>query len=148
MGKLVFVYGTLMAGDYNHARFMREAKCIEATAVVDGLALYVPQHAGFPVAVRAAGFVLGEVWSVDDATMERLDAMECGAGYIRTRVHAKRVGGKARAPIACWAYVQSAAVATLLGWTRTDGSWREWKQTLRANFAETNAVITSKTRGI
>jgi len=74
MPHLVFVYGTLMQGERNHrhlkgARFAGEGSTAAAFDLLD-MGRYPALVAGGACAVR------GEIWEVDDATLERLDELE------------------------------------------------------------------------
>ena len=70
----LFVYGSLMRGEYNHrvmvgARFVRKAR----TAM--GFDLH--DLGSFPAMVaRGTGQVTGEVYEVDDVLLKRLDVFE------------------------------------------------------------------------
>jgi gamma-glutamylaminecyclotransferase len=73
---LVFVYGTLMRGYANH-HFMSGQTFAGTAQTPPGYTLY--DLAGYPGMVREAGDaqgVFGEVWSVDDDCLARLDALE------------------------------------------------------------------------
>ena len=78
----VFVYGTLREGGSNH-RLLKSAKKI-GEAVATGEMFMGP---GYPFAYFAPEFqpegpyILGELYSVDERTLERLDALE---GYDET----------------------------------------------------------------
>ncbi|MEK7470263.1 MAG: gamma-glutamylcyclotransferase family protein [Planctomycetota bacterium] len=71
---LVFVYGTLLRGERNHAllagaTFAGEGRTIPAFELAD-LGPYPTLVAGGRVAVE------GEVWEIDGATLARLDELE------------------------------------------------------------------------
>ena len=73
---LLFVYGTLKRGCSNHA-FLDGQSFVGAAETAPGYALY--ELDGYPGMVSAAGDpagVSGEVWSVDDACLARLDELE------------------------------------------------------------------------
>jgi len=72
----VFVYGTLLEGAPNHARFCGDALTIEP-ARTEGRLYHLP--AGFPVMTEAAGgTVYGEAMTFPDlgATLAKLDLLE------------------------------------------------------------------------
>jgi len=78
---LVFVYGTLMRGHYNHAFLSGSRFFGEGTA--HGLALYNVTSA-FPGAVRRDGCrVMGEVYEVDRETLAMLDRLESNGCLYR-----------------------------------------------------------------
>jgi len=72
----VFVYGTLKRGGTNHL-FMAGQKFLGDVRTVSGFTLY--SLGDYPGMVRAPGDtngVTGELWSVDDACLAELDALE------------------------------------------------------------------------
>jgi gamma-glutamylaminecyclotransferase len=81
---LLFVYGTLKRGCSNSA-FLGGQSFVGAAETAPGYALYALD--GYPGMVAAAGDpegVSGEVWSVDDACLARLDELEgTGEGLYR-----------------------------------------------------------------
>jgi len=83
----VFVYGTLLSGCENHDRFLAESEFV-CEGMIRDFALY--NLGWYPGIKRSTGdMVKGEVYEVDQITMERLHALE-GEGslyeYIRTDV--------------------------------------------------------------
>lgn len=68
----VFVYGTLKHGFHNHDYFLKGIEFKKAKAL--GINLHAGPH--FPYAIKGAGIALGEVYEVDDDTLERLDRLE------------------------------------------------------------------------
>lgn len=121
----VFVYGTLMAGEYNNERFMRrESARYEARGQCGGIRLYVPSHGAYPIAVpRSGSEVSGEVWMVDDDTLDVLDRMECGAGYERVSMMVETRAGR----VECGVYVQRECDLRPGGEWVQDGAWRRWR---------------------
>lgn len=76
MNTLLFVYGTLKRGCCNHA-MMTGAGFVAAARTVPGYRLH--DLGGFPALVATSGDtegVIGEIWSVNAATLARLDAFE------------------------------------------------------------------------
>ncbi len=74
--KLVFVYGTLKRGCSNHA-YMDGQAFVGTASTAPAFALY--DLGGFPGMVHEPAStegVIGEVWAVDSACLERLDALE------------------------------------------------------------------------
>jgi gamma-glutamylaminecyclotransferase len=72
----VFVYGTLKRGGSNHG-FLDGQRYVGDARTTPGVVLYAV--ADYPGMVRSAdgtGIVTGEVWEVDDACLQRLDALE------------------------------------------------------------------------
>jgi gamma-glutamylcyclotransferase (GGCT)/AIG2-like uncharacterized protein YtfP len=81
---LLFVYGTLKRGGSNH-RYMDGQSFVASARTAPGYTLY--DLSGYPGMVRqgeAAG-VVGEVWSVDDKCLARLDVLECTADGMYRR---------------------------------------------------------------
>jgi gamma-glutamylaminecyclotransferase len=72
---LVFVYGSLRKGQCNHRYFLNRSKFLGMAKTKKRYALY--GH-GIPVLSRAGSIsqVTGEVYSIDTATLERLDELE------------------------------------------------------------------------
>lgn len=121
MRMLVFVYGTLMLGERNVAQMSITSRRL-TEAEVAGYVLLVPMHGGFPIATPAEGSaIVGEVWVVDERTLDRLDAFEgVPSHYVRERATAKLPDGSTTE---VWLYVQHEPPAS----ARPIGSsWRAW----------------------
>jgi gamma-glutamylcyclotransferase (GGCT)/AIG2-like uncharacterized protein YtfP len=70
----IFVYGTLLSGEPNH-RLLTEARYVGEAATETGFALY--DLGAYPGMVQTeSGQVEGELYEVDAATLDRLDALE------------------------------------------------------------------------
>ena len=87
MKTLVFVYGTLKRGGENHGWIAQQQFVAEAITAP----LYrLYDLGGYPGMVRSAEglSIQGEVWSVDEAGLARLDVLEDtdGGEYERVRV--------------------------------------------------------------
>ena len=79
--RTVFVYGTLLNGERNHDRYLRENRFI-GNAVLCGYDIY--DVGSFPAAVSGSGQTRGELYEVDLITLRRLDQLECeGILYSR-----------------------------------------------------------------
>jgi gamma-glutamylcyclotransferase (GGCT)/AIG2-like uncharacterized protein YtfP len=72
---LIFVYGTLRKGQGNHRYFLNRSKFLGMAKTKKRYVLY--GH-GIPILSRtgAVSQVTGEVYSIDTATLERLDELE------------------------------------------------------------------------
>ena len=85
--KLLFVYGTLKRGCSNH-HFLAGQKYVGAARTVPGFRLY--DLGGYPGLITKADDregVVGEIWAVDAATLQRLDQLEgLEAGHYRRAV--------------------------------------------------------------
>lgn len=81
--QLVFVYGTLKKGGWNH-RLLRNSNFIDYAKTVEPFYMVnLNGPTGFPFVVSGdlrsddyKGSVLGEVYSVDELTLKKLDALE------------------------------------------------------------------------
>ena len=73
---LVFVYGTLKRGGSNH-RLLADQRFVAEARTVPGYRLYhLGDYPGMIVAADDTIGVSGEIWSVDDDALARLDAFE------------------------------------------------------------------------
>lgn len=79
---LVFVYGTLKRGYWNHDRFLRNAEFVGTGRTTDRFDMV---SVGYPVAFESGRHqILGEVFDVDRETLTDLDALESeGRNYNR-----------------------------------------------------------------
>lgn len=85
----VFVYGTLKRGGRLHERFMGPDAVFVAEATVSGYAMWQAHGASYPRATPTlGGQVCGEVWMVSHSAYGQMDALERGAGYAGSTVHA------------------------------------------------------------
>ena len=81
--KLVFTYGTLMKGERNHYLLLDEDFVSDATC--KGFKIF--NLGTYPGIVAGNGTICGELYSVDDETLKRLDSLEEeGALYIRNKI--------------------------------------------------------------
>jgi gamma-glutamylcyclotransferase (GGCT)/AIG2-like uncharacterized protein YtfP len=79
----IFVYGSLKKGYINNERYMRDGAKYVRHAIINGYTLHQHPH-GYPVMFPdEQGIVFGEIWAVDDWTLESLDYIEYGSGYER-----------------------------------------------------------------
>lgn len=75
----IFVYGTLLSGEGNHF-FLSESNSvlIETEVWAEGYEMF-DNHGWFPFAIRAkqAGQkIKGEIWAIDEETLNKLDRLE------------------------------------------------------------------------
>jgi gamma-glutamylaminecyclotransferase len=83
--KLLFVYGTLKRGCSNHS-FLAGQNFVGSASTAPGFALYgLDGYPGMVAGAADAPGVSGEVWSVDDACLARLDELEGTAEGIYRR---------------------------------------------------------------
>lgn len=72
--ELVFVYGTLLEGLRNH-RALKGADLFDTALTVDNFSMYA--HLSFPaITLEPAYPIVGEVYSVDEQVLKRLDHLE------------------------------------------------------------------------
>lgn len=77
---LVFVYGTLLRGESNHAVWLSDAHFVDDDCTASCFTLY--SFGDYPALVHGGSqSVLGEVYEVSDAQLERLDELEEYPGY-------------------------------------------------------------------
>jgi gamma-glutamylaminecyclotransferase len=81
----VFCYGSLMKGEYNH-RFLEHARFV-GTGVTHPIFELVDFGAYSAMVIGGMTAIHGEVYAVDDGTLERLDRLEGHPSYYeRTRI--------------------------------------------------------------
>lgn len=81
---LLFVYGTLKRGCSNHVQMAGAAFVGEAVTVPGFTLIDIAEYPGMVARPGSAG-VRGEVWSVDDTCLARLDAFEGTAEGVYAR---------------------------------------------------------------
>ena len=115
---IVFVYGSLMSGFYNHT-LMEGADFISDGRVYD-MALY--SRGAYPCAVHGIGWVEGELWEVSAAQEQALDCLEGHPAFYKREpmtVHTETGAHTA------WMYIYQGDVRSM---PRVDsGSWRKEK---------------------
>ena len=76
MQHVLFVYGTLRCGEMNH-RYLSKASFLREALTVPGYALYdCGPYPGLVEEVAGEGVVMGELYALDDETLEHVDALE------------------------------------------------------------------------
>ena len=112
---VLFVYGTLMRGQSNHALVASAARIERAT--VRGLLFGLP--AGYPALIEGEGIVYGELCFFDDlaAILPDIDEYE-GSLYRRIRCEATTEGGDRHS---AWCYVTDRAPEG--AWPIPSGRW-------------------------
>ena len=74
--RLIFVYGTLKRGCCNH-HFLADQSFIGEARTAPGFRLFdLGGHPGMVIRPDDREGVAGEIWSIDDACLARLDALE------------------------------------------------------------------------
>ena len=115
---LVFVYGTLKRGGENH-HYLAGQSFLGPASTAPGYALY--DLGGYPGMVRAPGAagVAGEVWSVDEACLGRLDELEGTAEGLYRREDVPLQAGPAGRGAQAYIYLRGVEGRPPLGgeWT-------------------------------
>ena len=76
----IFVYGTLMAGEYNHA--LIGSQVLEGEGFISGFDLYsLGRYPGIRPSEHCGHTVAGEVYLIDDSTLEQVNILE-GEGSL------------------------------------------------------------------
>ena len=85
---VLFFYGTLKRGHYNHTRFNSEGiGRFMQEATVRGFSMIQPNGLPYPMAVHdTSGNIQGELYEVDVLDALAIHRMEVGAGYVLTPV--------------------------------------------------------------
>lgn len=97
---LVFVYGTLKQGLWNHS-YLNEAEFIDKAKTTNKYALYV-DRIPYVVKNEAVSYIFGEVYKVDDQIFSHLDQLEGHPDfYTREEIEVKLQSGKV---ITAWIY--------------------------------------------
>lgn len=94
MSKIMFFYGTLKKGHYNHTRFSPDGvgKFLGEDRVT-GFSLVQPKHLPYPFAVPDVnGTIKGELYEVEDKLYNILHGMELGAGYTQKHITTTKDG--------------------------------------------------------
>lgn len=120
MSTLLFVYGTLKRGCSNHAQ-MAGQKFVGEARTAPGYRLY--DAGGYPGLVPDASDrdgVTGEVWSVDVAALQRLDAFEGVAEGLYRREPLPLLAPFADRRIDAYVFAQPVAGRRALGATWTE----------------------------
>ena len=113
----VFVYGTLMHGDYNHS-LIREGNCkfIREAVTKRGFTLY--DLGGFPGMIKGGNSeVVGEVYEVCSTTVNRMDILEGHPQFYRRSIIELQSGEQVQTYILDDSYVRGCPVIK-------SGSWK------------------------
>ena len=82
---LIFVYGTLMRGGENH-RYLAQQQFIGPACTRPGFTLYsLGAYPGMVASTDQQHAVNGEIWSVDEPTLKKLDDLEGVAEQLFAR---------------------------------------------------------------
>jgi len=128
---LVFVYGSLKRGQYNHrlmlpakSEFIGKGHTLSPFLMYDGSYPRVANPPGtHGMLDRFMGKIVGEVWRVNDETLACLDALEGHPHFYCREKVAIRIEESKR-PVAAWVYVYATLphgepmkpVKTMLAW--------------------------------
>lgn len=118
---LIFVYGTLKRGCSNHhvlgaQQFLGEARTIPGYRLH-----HLGEYPGMIAAPDDTAGVAGEVWSVDTATLARLDAFEGTAEGLYRRERIELLPPFTPQTVDTYLYAQSVKNRPVIA----DGFWKE-----------------------
>lgn len=117
---LLFVYGTLKRGGRNHG-VLSDQSFVSEARTVPGFRLYhLGEYPGMIADPRSPISVTGEVWSVSDEALARLDAFEGVPEGLYRRV-AIQLTELFEAPVQTYLYAQSVSDRTEI----VSGLWRD-----------------------
>lgn len=92
----VFVYGSLKRGFINHCYL--EGSRLLGVSISDEPLFNMVSLGTFPAVIKGSSYIKGELYLVDDETLEKLDLLE-GNGHLYNRVEIKVNGENA------WLYI-------------------------------------------
>jgi gamma-glutamylcyclotransferase (GGCT)/AIG2-like uncharacterized protein YtfP len=81
---LIFVYGTLRQAHSNH-EFLNDAYCYGIGSTRDNYAMYIAGGYPYVISTEKRYPVVGELYAVDDDTLNKLDKMEGHPRYYARR---------------------------------------------------------------
>lgn len=126
--KYVFVYGTLLREESNHARLKHAAMAAER-ASLSGASL-IDTGRGYPAMLLGGdGAVAGEVYAVDERTLRSLDELEDYYGEGDRRNEYDRIEIDVEAGeriIRAWTYVYRSAPSNAV--PIPSGDWRTYRR--------------------
>ena len=128
---LVFVYGTLRSGSPGAMSVRFPNSKFFSNAQVSGNLYDLGPYPGL-LLNESSALVVGEVYEVDDETLNEMDAFEAGSDYVRKQVEISLGTGKR----AGWTYEpnpESYSLDTLI----TSGDWIEYART-KTDWPEEN----------
>lgn len=112
----VFVYGTLLKGNSNHDYYLDESNLI-GEAVLEGYALY--ELGSYPGVKRMLGQkVKGEVYEVDDETLQKLNYLEGEGSLYALEWLPVMVGGKLMEDVGVYVYLHDVDEAERVPYNR------------------------------
>ena len=114
----VFVYGSLMKGEFNHGLLNNEStQFIKHGITQRGFTLY--DLGGFPGMVKeGTSAVVGEIYKIDPLTLNRLDILEGHPQFYRRSIIELQCGEKVQAYILDYDYVRECPIIN-------SGSWKD-----------------------
>jgi len=90
---LVFVYGTLRQGHVNH-HLLKDAHCFGMGCTVSNFTLYLISGYPYVSSKENRYTIVGEMYAIDEDTLDKLDKMEGHPRYYVRRETAVIVGGE------------------------------------------------------
>lgn len=82
--RLIFVYGTLRQSHGNH-QLLKDARFYGVGATKDNYSMYIAGGYPYVISSEARYPIVGELYAVDDETLEKLDKMEGHPHYFERR---------------------------------------------------------------
>lgn len=104
-GKIIFVYGSLKKGYYNHVHYLSDAGFI-GEGIIKGYDMY--SLGKFPAIVKGQGRVYGELYRVTEVGLDGIDMLESYCSetdsglYVRREVEVRTVAGIIKADAYIW----------------------------------------------
>lgn len=121
----VFVYGSLKRG-FGNSHLLQTAKFLCKTTT------FYPEYkmksfGGFPAVGSGKHYISGELYEVDDATLQSLDWLESNGDFYQ-REEVPLVNHKGNAPIIAWMYMLIDELPNSDAGVRFDEQWniQEW----------------------
>ena len=113
----VFVYGTLMSGDYNHS-LMKEDSCVFLKEAITKREFILYDLGGFPGMVKGGNdSIIGELYEACSATIRRMDILEGHPQFYRRSTIELQCGEKAQTYILDKGYIRGCPIIK-------SGSWK------------------------
>lgn len=138
---LVFTYGTLMSGMPNNRILVQGGARLEGTARLKDHRLMMLEffNGAYPALVHhgAPGVpIVGEVWMVDDKTLDELDRLEGTTRHYERRMNLATMDADG-SEVMAWIYVLSSEFVANWTWGRekvvVGNDWRAWVDGKRAS---------------
>jgi gamma-glutamylcyclotransferase (GGCT)/AIG2-like uncharacterized protein YtfP len=137
---LVFVYGTLRSGGANAMSIRFPDSKFVADTRVRGRLYDLGAYPGL-LLNESSSFVIGEVYEVDDETLNKLDEFEASSNYLRKQVEIS-LGAEGRIG---WTYEPNPELYSLQTLI-TSGDWLQYAKTKTEQTWSTHGLTTRSSR--